>query len=170
MVLKSNSIYFGRVLCILLTLSFIACGSSPPPKPPRQYEVSVKQDGKPVETFSESLVHRVGVTKAEIMEIFGPAPEHMNLPFALKPKADLRGGIVGFEVVETFESRSRLDRGMSSLGLRIGDLITAVGKMRIGHEEDFWHIYDLLKLNQQATLTIEREGRPHKFLYFLKDT
>jgi hypothetical protein len=157
-------------LGIALSLVFSSCSQKRAPTPKRNFQVSVKQDGQAVTSFSESLVHRFALSLEDASLIFGPAPEHMNFPYALKPKADLRGGIVGFEVIETFETRARLESGMSSLGLQIGDLVTAVGKMRITHEQDLWHIYDLLKLKKQASLTIERDGMPHKFLYFLKDS
>lgn len=162
-----------RLLLAVALLNLSACsflGSTDPVLEPvpaakrdGQFKVSVSTDGKPVEDFKQPLVHRIRVRPAELRSISGAQGKAMSLPFNAKRVIDLQGKIKGIRVLNV-----RPPYGTQVLGLQNNDLITAVGLRHVDHPNDFSLLFNQLRSEKQATMTLERDGKPHKILYYLE--
>lgn len=131
--------------------------------PQGNFRVSVTSGGKPVNDFQERLVHRVTLSKkdlAAIMPVPGRAPQ---VPFTGRVEKDGQGGIVGLKLTEV-----RTSDVLPTFGLQDGDLITAVGKKHPNEISDLSQIVLDIRKNSEATLTLQRNGKPHKIFYGLK--
>lgn len=159
---------FG-ILALLLVVGLTGCSASndnqsiPELEQRRSgFKVSVETGGKPVADFSTQLVHRVVLTPEQIDTVMASWPDRLYLPFEAQPDRDTWGKICGIKV-----TRMKSDSNLPNLGLKLGDRVTAVGVSHTKESRDLWKLFDQLRRNSEASLTLEREGKPHKILYYL---
>ena len=152
---------------LLLVLAFSACGAQSKyefmPRTPGKYEVSVKSGSSDVKNFEQSLVHRVELKKRDLDVMMSSMPDGINIPFSSSPQRDIRGGVTGLKLHSLGGSQN-----LPNLGLREGDLLTAVNKDHIRDLKDLSKLVGALKAENAASMTLERGGQPHKILYYLK--
>ena len=129
----------------------------------RNFRVSVRSDGESISNFTKSLVHRVSVDSAQLRDLYRAQPPGLNIPFVIVAESDSFDRPVGLRL-EAAPNAS----APSDLGLRHGDIITAVEKKHTVVEEDLMYLFDQLDINRRATLTLLRDGDHHKFFYSVK--
>ncbi len=162
-----------RNLCKLLLascclFSFSACALLQPKssselqhKRTGEFKVSVSTDGEDVSNFKTPLVHRVSVTPQELRRYLSAERNALVLPFQARKVRDLKGGVKGIRVVKIISGKR------TALGLLENDLLTAVGRKHLSGLQDLGKLFSQLQTEKQASLTLEREGKPHKILYYL---
>jgi len=152
---------------IILSIIFLvlACSCSSSARSSRRFEVTVSENGKKVSDLSKQLVHRIGFSASELEDIFGTNSSEMEQSLSLRTQLDHLRRVTGLEV--SGEGRKLTDEARE-LGLMNGDLVTAVGLSRVKNTVDFWQMYESLKKQGSATITLQRQGDAHKILYFLK--
>ena len=123
------------------------------------YKVSVYQDGKEVKNFQAPLVQRVDISNA-MLNALAKAPG--DLQFNGVREKDNRGKISGLRI-----HAGKGAQAVSALGLKEKDLVTAVGQKRVQQMEDFRFLAKELNETKTSSLTLEREGKPHKILYYI---
>ncbi|MCB0324678.1 MAG: hypothetical protein KDD69_13945, partial [Bdellovibrionales bacterium] len=64
-------------------------------------------------------------------------------------------------------TRLRAGSGKAFIGLQENDVLTAVGIRLVKRNQDLQALFADLQRDKQATLTLERNGQPHKILYYL---
>ena len=126
--------------------------------------VSVLSDGKQVKDFSTTLVHHVELSLTEYRNITASWPKQLNLPFEAAMEFDRRGKPMGLRIANI-----RGNAG-SALGLLNKDIITAIGLSCPTGPRDLWAVFDELRTQRKASITLERAGRPHKIFYYLSST
>jgi len=126
----------------------------------RDYKVTVYQDGREVKDFNNPLVVRVNVSPA-LLASLAHAPT--ELPFNAVRENDNHGKAKGLRI----HSGKAGPAGAMSLGLKERDLVTAVGQKRIEKLEDFRLLASELNATKMASVTLERDGKPHKILYYI---
>lgn len=151
---------------LLLGVCFLcSCSASSSPEPKyklereHDYKVSVYQDGKEVKNFQTPLVQRVNISNAMLSSL-AKAPG--DLPFNGVKEKDNRGKITGLRIHSGKSAQAAM-----ALGLKEKDLVTAVGQKRIQQMEDFRLLAKELNATKTASLTLERDGKPHKILYYI---
>lgn len=156
----------ARALLILLLSSVISSGCSNSASTPkwevqrgRSYDVSVYSDGKEVKDFNKELIHRVELPARVVASL---SQQGSRLPIDGRTERDGRGNVTGIRVITSKQGASP-----AVLGLRDKDLITAIGARRVRQTEDLRTLFTSLAKDKSTTLTLEREGRPHKILYYL---
>jgi len=164
MSLLRNGIY----LSVLFLVSACSTAKSKSPDPVtvekvHNYNVSVSTDGKPVNDFDKRLVHDV-VVPAGALAAIGKYQSSLEVVFVSEPELDLRGSVVG---VRLLGSRSGLDP-MTTFGWLKNDVITAVGLRHVRRVADLGALITQLQQQQAATLTLIRDGAPHKILYTVR--
>lgn len=132
------------------------------PKPTGEFKVSVAVDGKSVNDFSTELVHRMQVTPQEVKRLAATLPKRVNVPFGSVPEVSFTGDSVGFRLTPKRSSSESL-----TLGLRAGDVVTAINKTHPSSVLDFRELISSLQSDKRASITILRSGEPHKILYYL---
>lgn len=152
-----------RILFLFGTLVFSAACSSKPTYElvPGEFEVSVKADGKAVSNHEQKLVHRVELAQKDLDQVMSTWPERLNIPFSSEAEKDVRGDVVGLRL-------SWSGSALPTLGLQDGDVLTAVGKRHAQNLRDLSGVIFALENRELASVTIERQGQPHKLLYYLK--
>ena len=151
------------VLFVCLLFALTACTSKKPPQIERGgegYKVSVKSDGKEVKNFSQQLVHRVSLSRSEFDALIDDWPK--GLPFNSKSEYDSRGKPSGLRITQMRSATS------PHMGLQKADLVTAVGTTHTYKTRDVWQLFRQLSISREATLTLVRQGKPHKILYVLR--
>lgn len=143
-------------LAAVLSISFSACSSTQSKPNPKQIyiadasplKVTVSSGGRPVTDFEKKLVHRITLTPTDL--------------------ANLKSGI---ETVQTRESIDQfgkryglelLDSKLHVLGLQRMDTLIAIDETPSPTMEDLQNLLKQLSTTSQASITFEREGRPHK--------
>lgn len=126
-----------------------------------EFKVSVSTDGEQVSNFRTPLVHRVSVSPRELRAYLSEDRQALVLPFQARRVRDLKGGVKGIRVVKILSGKR------SALGLIQNDLLTAVGRQHLSGLQDLGTLFTVLRTEKQASLTLEREGKPHKILYYL---
>ncbi len=149
--------------CAVSGCSMMSLSDSEPIQSKRtgQFEVSVTSGGEKVSNFHTPLVHRVTVSTRELDAFLAPDRKTILLPFKARKVRDLKGEVKGIRVVQIDSVKT------NSLGLRDNDLLTAVGRVHLKQPQDMSLLFSDLQREKQATLTLEREGKPHKILYYL---
>lgn len=153
---------------------FIGCGFSSPnpaddfqPKPSAigkaKYKVSVRTAGGDIQNFESELVHRIYYRAAEFsaLQADWPASLHKNLKGT--PEYDTLGKPMGVRIVATFGRTSK-----DLLGFKIGDLITAAGTTHVSSLDQLDVFLKQLSDKKLASITLVRNGQPHKILYYLE--
>ena len=125
------------------------------------YAVTVSSGGKELRDFSAPLVHRVSLKKRTVEEMLKFWPKRLDLPFDGAAERDNRGKVMGVRITSI-----KPKRDLKSLGLRKGDLLTAAEQKLMTTPRDFVQVLDSLKQSGLGTVTIERDGKPHKILYY----
>ena len=159
-----------RILILQITmllpaaLSACSAGSQPEKYEVRRagdYHVSVYSDGKEVKDFNSALVERLIISRQAI-DILNS--KQTQIPVSGKPERDNRGQSAGVRI-----STGVNPKGLSMFGFREKDLLTAVGNRRAESIDDLRYISPTLEKGKVATVTLERNGKPHKILYYLSD-
>ena len=128
-------------------------------------KVSVSTNGTPVKNFQDSLVHRIDLTALELARFQNPHTQRLQLPFTAQPERDGRGKTMGVRIPKGSDSKQ-----VAKLGLKPDDLITAVGR-KIAHQtEDLSNLFVELRKKKMSSMTVERNGVPHKLLFYLADS
>ena len=130
-----------------------------------EYSVTVSSGGKELQDFSTPLVHRVSLKQRTIDEILKFWPKRLDLPFDGTAERDNRGKVMGLRIT-TLKPK----RDLGALGLKKGDLLTAAEQKLMTTPRDFIHVFDSLKESGLGTITIERDGVPHKILYYKSES
>ena len=112
------------------------------------FQVSVSAGGAPVTDLNTDYIHRIDYSA-------GAASKLSALPRTVE--RDRQGRVMGFRIGDGAET---------TLGLKGGDLITAIGPQRITQKKQFDELLRAVKDREDVTLTIVRRGAPHKvYLY-----
>jgi len=164
--LASNRSRFGLFTILLVFLFTVGCQSKRPPKPKaeRNFKVSVSAGGAEIENFEQRLVHRVALTPQQLNILARRGPGTLNVPFGSIGEFDREGNSMGFRLVA-----SRDPARYPNLGLRAGDVITAVGKRRASSVKDLWDVFNAVREDGTASVTLIRDGSPHKILYSIRE-
>lgn len=128
-----------------------------------EYRVSVSKEGRALSNFEQELVHRVQVTQREIDAVLSKWPAQLNFPFSGVVVPSGASGVLGLRVVFDVSHTA----GGFTWGLASGDLITAVGTVPVVKMNDLIKLVSELRSNRRASLTVQRDGVPHKVLYYL---
>ncbi len=126
------------------------------------YQVSVYSDGKEVKDFKTALVQRLILSPQAIAAL---SRNQRPLPVAGKQERDNRGQTSGVRI-----SAGDNPRGLAMFGFRERDLLTAVGARRAESIDDLRSIVSVLTREKVASVTLERNGKPHKILYYLSES
>jgi hypothetical protein len=129
-----------------------------------RFRVSVASGGKVVENPSDELVHRVGLTRANIRAYMNSSKGTGNLPFTARTEYDSRGKPMGLRILQLNRESS-----LSFLGLKEKDLVTAIGPRLISEPQHILYLFDDLSKSKRSSMTVERSGKPHKILYELQE-
>jgi hypothetical protein len=158
-----------RMLALLTLLFVSSCSGESRPDPAwdvqgdHQFKVSVYSGGKEVKDFNTQLIHRVDISPEQLKRVFGADDRQLRLPFTGTGEKDRFGKIAGVRVGR-FQSP---EGGPQAFGLKNQDLITAIGVQRATSIDDFRRLGKELSTTKSSSITLEREGRPHKILYSL---
>ena len=125
----------------------------------RERKVSVKTGGKDYQESSGGLVHYIDLSQQQLRRAFARRSGGTLVPFSIRTKRDAQGKSEGLLI-------ERVAPGAEVLGLRKGDLITALGRQHATKKEQFLSIYQSLQREGRASLTLKRANLPHKLLYF----
>lgn len=166
-----------RHICVVLAL-FVAAANSgcsassgraglAPGNPGSQlddngrFKVSVVTNGREVKDLNQDLVHRVAISRAQVDSILESWPAQFRKIGQTRDEYDSQGKYMGLRIAGPSTGAP-----VPVLGLRDRDVITAVGPKPVRAEGDMLALFKDLKQSGRATMTIERSGMPHKFLYF----
>lgn len=150
------------IVTLLFTVGCYRQSEQPEPERTHRFEVSVKTGGEAVKDFNTSLVHRIILNKDEFNALLLRTRNKQNVTFVFSPDRDSKGGVKGLKV-----SRAE-QRYATMLGFGQGDLITAVGKAQMKNQDPLRVLLNDFQATKKATLTLERNGKPHKILYYLE--
>ena len=128
-------------------------------------KVSVSTNGAPVKNFQDSLVHRIDLTAQDLARFHNPHTQRLQLPFTALPERDGRGKTMGVRIPKSADSKQ-----VAKLGLKPDDLVTAVGRMIAHQAEDLANLFVELRKKKMSSMTVERNGVPHKLLFYLADS
>ncbi|HMO18685.1 MAG TPA: hypothetical protein PKA63_10545 [Oligoflexia bacterium] len=174
---KFRHVFFRRSLqgfaVILLLLFFILSSSctslsssrrsSANTKMPRfsdnEFKVSVETDGKKVNNPESRLIQRIRIRESDVVSVFGTGANPRVPSLNVKRVFDSRGSAIGLEIVQ-------LTPLAKSMGLQIGDILTAVGKIKLKREQDLVNFGKLFSGEPELSFTYERNGNPHKTIFF----
>jgi len=153
-------------LIIFLSSSVAGCSSSAKQdtieiQRGHDYRVSVYSDGKEVKDFNSALVDRL-ILSRQAMEIL--SSKQSAIPLSGRPERDNRGQSSGVRI-----TAGENPKGLAMFGFREKDLLTAVGTRRAQSIDDLRYIMPALEKEKMASVTLERNGKPHKILYYLSD-
>ncbi len=129
---------------------------------PERFKVSVVTDGHQVKDFSHDLVHRVSLTPGEVDRMIAAWPAGFHQVTSTREEYDTHGKFMGLKIVgpagpgTTVRILKLVDR----------DVITAVGLNKVKSEKDLLVLFQELKKSGYSTMTIERGGMPHKYLFY----
>lgn len=127
----------------------------------QKFKVSVTSGGREVKDFNEKLVQRVAIGPDQVEEVLKMWPEKVLVPFDGVAARDGRGKVMGVRV-------GKMRSGSpTNLGLRPGDIVTAVNAKHASTVRDLGYLFVALREQKTASLTFEREGKPHKILYYV---
>lgn len=167
--MKPQFLIFCMSFALLSACSFGGRSSSDLPVVERgSFKVSVREGSREVNDFETPLVHRIGLSRADINKILPTGSNTMKLPFKGRPLKDARGNISGVRLYRR-ESGPRLKGSKFLLGLKENDLVTAVGVKHVKSYADLRMLLEMLLKEQHISVTLEREGSPHKIFYYLKE-
>ena len=149
-----KSIFRPKNLLLFSALFLQSCALFSKETPPiaersGEYRVSVSSSGRELKDFSKPLVHRMQITPEQLLEIFDAQAEVLRLPFKGKRIYDNRGGVKGLRIVQSGSGEKR-----TVLGIRHNDLLTSIGKSHTKGLSDLWILYEALRTNHRATLTL----------------
>ena len=128
-----------------------------------QYKVEVYTNGRKLERVESELVHRVELSHSDVD--FITANNSSSVPFGVRAvkEKDAKGEQVGFRVTALPQKGAIYD-----LGLKVGDIVTAIGQKTSPKSSDLTTLFPTLKNKGSASLTVMRSGVNHKILYYLK--
>ncbi len=149
-----RSLYF-----VILIFSVISCSSSVEKPEASRFKVSISVEGKEVEDFNQTLVHRISINKNKLNSLFGDNPEDYNCKDSLKVKKNYLKKPVGLIVRD----------GIDSLGLEAEDVLVSLGSKTLFSKTDFWHLKELIEIEKSAELTILRNSKANKVIYALDE-
>lgn len=127
------------------------------------YKVSVRTDGGDIKNFETALVHRMYYKPAELDALKHDWPDSFSKQLKGTPEFDTLGKLMGVRIVATSGASSK-----EMLGFKLGDLITAAGTTHIGSLDQLDTVLSDLSAKRQASITLVRNGQPHKILYYLE--
>ena len=131
----------------------------------KRFKVSVTTEGRQIKDYNQALVHRVQISKAAIDQMIQSWPADFRKLATTQNEYDTHGKLMGLRVVAAASGAK-----IAVLNLVDRDIITAVGVAPIRSENDILALFTDLKKNGSATMTIERGGTPHKFLYYVQSS
>lgn len=152
------------VLCASFLLSSCAhAGKSHPPIIESEgYKVSVSVDGKSVKNFDEQLIHRIQLSTVDLSHLISAWQNRERRPIRTAPVADTSSIFMGLQVTAV-----DLNPNLPALGFQVGDRITAIGNDRKVTEDSLAKVFDETSVSGEGSLTIERNYRPHKLIYYV---
>ena len=128
------------------------------PDTAHNFKISVSTQCKQVERPEEPLVHRI-VLNSSVVHDFVAKGKPGSSSLAAGVERDNNGRLAGVRISSLTQASA-----LARIGLKNNDLVTAVGKNKLKAVEDLWSVFDDLDSKGHATLTIERNGMPHKIL------
>lgn len=152
------------VSLVVSVSAFVSCSSSKGYVTERTsgFQVAVYSDGKEVESTNQRLVHYFQVP-AQVLSIVSREPNNgLNFAYSGETLKDSHGQIAGVKLKQKNDAYK-----LPTLGLRPEDVVRAVGKRPTKSEQDLRYLITLLESERSATLTLTRQGEPHKILYYL---
>ncbi len=160
----STSCCFFLIICILSACAAHTTGEEniEPAAAERKFRVSVTAGGKRIDTPGEELVHRIYLN-ADSVHAFVKSGKKLKEPLVAHVEEDDKGRVIGVRVAQ-FSPLSALGK----LGLKEGDVVTAVGKNLVQKPDDVLQVFDELDREKHGSITVERRGKPHKILINLK--
>lgn len=156
--------YFQLLFLItIFTLSSCATQKSPRMKNSvGEYKVSIESDGKIVENPNQSLIRRVRISSSDILASFGSAQRPKRPALHVSRAFDSRGHVSGLIITKD----TPLSR---SLGLKKGDILTAVGVKLTKTDNDLLNFGRLFTGKEELSFTYESAGEAKKtILYRIK--
>lgn len=162
-----NSFSIPKLACGLLTSALLAsCAGAKRPQPEivssSGYQVTVRADGKPVKNFEAELVHRISLRMEDVRALQQAWGSPQLRSVYAVADVDKRGDFMGLRVRSIHEVKS-----LPSLGLVVGDYITAVNHKRDIHDDSLLLLFDSIATLGEGTLTLERDHESHKIIYTL---
>jgi type II secretory pathway component PulC len=130
----------------------------------QEYQVSVVSDGEPVKDFEQKLVLRVELPESVLDKINPPNSEIVNIPFNLTSKLDEFGEPMGVLLASQGTTVKN-----NPLKLVEDDLLTAINQFHVRYVVDISYLFQSLRLDKRASITLQRYGKPMKIYYYLKD-
>ena len=162
----------GRRLVLIGLIAILAAGCSASADRPqlirendenKRFKVSVTSEGRQIKDYNQSLVHRVEISKVVIDQMIQSWPAPFHKIATTQNEYDSQGKLMGLRVVAAAGGEK-----IAVLNLVDRDIITAVGVAPIHKENDILALFTELKKTGGSTMTIERSGMPHKFLYYVQ--
>lgn len=137
---------------------FSACSLQKKPKiiypEIRNHKVSVVQDGKEIAAGQNKHIHNIKLLKRRLPN----SPS--ELPFEFLPIQDSQERIRGLMVRERVPVYSKF-----IMGLTKGDIITNIEQVVASSDSEIRLLLDTLRYKGKATVSIERDGKPHKLFF-----
>lgn len=127
-----------------------------------EYEVTVSANGKQVKNHGRKLVHYVGIGRGDVDRIATSGQSGKFSAAGLVPEVGPDQKVAGLRVGQP---RDQLE--LSRLGLQPGDLITSFGMQHPSTEGSAIEFYRSIGDSKSASLTLLRQGEPHKVFYSL---
>ena len=150
------------VFSICLLFLIVACSPTGPvlERDNGDLKIQVKSGGKVVKNPETELVHRIDLSENDLNPVLTGSSKLKALGFKAKILRDAQGGISGILLDLRAENQNT-----QRFGLQHGDLVTAISGKLIGSEDDLETMFQQLQEQQKLSVTVMRDGEPHKLLY-----
>jgi hypothetical protein len=126
-----------------------------------EYKVTVETEGRKLNNLEQNLIHRIRISSSDIISVFGTKDAPRIPQLSVKKGFDGKGELIGLEIVnETPVS--------SALGLKFGDIITAVGFKLVREKTDLMNFGRLFSGSSELSFTFERNGAARKTILYRK--
>lgn len=129
----------------------------------QRFKVTVTADGQKVKNFGETLVHRVDIPETAVNVMVQSWPDSFTRLAQTHTEYDAQGKVMGLRVISPQPGAK-----IGIIGVLDRDIITAVGLTPIRSRDQIQSMFAELKKTGLATLTVERGGVPHKYLYYIR--
>lgn len=167
--IRECSVSLKNIAGLFLLAGFAGCSASNNraamidrgPDDPSRFKVSVVTDGHAVKNLNQDLVHRITIPPAKVDQFISGWPEQLQRLGGTKVEYDSQGKYMGIRVLGGSGNAP-----VPVLGLSNRDVITAVGTTPVKTENDLLDLFRTLKKSGFVTMTVERSGTPHKYLYY----
>ncbi|MCB0360406.1 MAG: hypothetical protein KDD44_12245 [Bdellovibrionales bacterium] len=143
--------------------STVERGGFPAADPGSRYRVSVSSEGREVRNPEAQLVHRVRLTAVQASNLQTSWRKRPESIWSGTAERDSFGEPLGVRIEALVG-----DGATGDIGWRAGDLITAVGKLHTISTTDVGVLFEQLATTGSASVTLIRDGVPHKILYYVE--